>query len=580
MEKSSVQSATLNLVSLGIMWSRLINITEECWATLWRTAFSSIIGEAKDFACDLLDANGEALAHSPRSMPSFNVTMPRVVRAMLKQFPAETLRDGDVLITNDPWMCAGHLFDVALVTPVFRKERLVGFVGSIAHWTDIGGTLNWLSVREIYEEGFQIPPLYLYRAGEPNNDLLRLIRQNVRKGEMVLGDLQAQYSANQVGVSRLLAFIEEYGIGDLSLLANTIQERAELATRETIRSIPDGEYTNTVECDGVGEPITLPVHIVVKDDTLTVDWSGAPPQVERGGINCTFSYTEAHSVYALNCLLTPDVPFNAGSYRPITIIAPEGSILNCRYPVAVNERMLIGWYLAPAIFGALAAVLPDRVQAFTGLSVASSVYGYDANDNAFNGFMIPAGGQGASAHGDGKSALLFPTSAANVSVEMFETRTTLFVEQKTLLTDSAGPGKFRGGLGQRVQLRKLYADGRPVLLSLYPQCMRSTLPGMLKGQPGRHANVRLEENDEVLEGPALHSVVELHRPSQVLTIDVAGGSGYGDPYERPAELVQRDLEEELITAEGAKWYGWEVDTAGKIRSTKSGKKSPIGDPVR
>lgn len=555
MEKSDVQHTTLDLVSLGIMWSRLINITEECWATLWRTAFSSIIGEAKDFACDLLDAHGEALAHSPRSMPSFNVTMPRVVRAMLKQFPPHTLREGDVLITNDPWLCAGHLFDVALVTPVFHKQGLVGFVGSIAHWTDIGGTLNWLSAREIYEEGLQIPPMYLYRAGEPNHDLLRLIRQNVRKGEMVLGDLQAQYSANQVGTARLLAFIDEYSIDDLSTLAHAIQNRAELATRETIRSIPDGEYTHTVECDGLGDPLTLPVRIVVQGDALIVDWSGVPPQVDRGGINCTLSYTEAHTVYALNCLLTPDVPFNAGSYRPITVKAPEGSILNCRYPVAVNERMLIGWYLAPAIFGALAPVLPDRVQAFTGLSVATSVYGYDASGNAFNGFMIPAGGQGASAHGDGKSALLFPTSAANVSVEMFETRTLLLVEQKNLLPDSGGPGKFRGGLGQRVQIRKLYADGCPVLLSLYPQCMRSTLSGMLGGEPGRRAHVRLEEDGVVQEGPSLHSLIELQRPSQVLTIEVAGGSGYGDPRERAVELIQRDLEEEFITPEGAQSYG-------------------------
>ena len=318
-------------VSLEIMWSRLINITEECWITIRKTAFSLIIGEAQDFGCELLDPQGESLAHSPRSMPVFNLTLPRAVKALLNAFPPETLQEGDVLITNDPWLCAGHLFDVALVTPVFREGKLVGHIGSIAHCSDIGGTLDANSAREIYDEGLQIPPMKLYKAGQPNEDLINLIKRNVRKGEMVMGDIQAQYSANEVGAERLLRFMDEYALDDLSELAEVIQDRAEDAMRQAIAEVPDGSYKSSITYDGIGDPLTLHVTVTITGDELVADWD-APPQLPRGGINCTLNYTAAHSVYALKSMLTPDIPSNAGCYRPITVNAPAGSILNCDYP--------------------------------------------------------------------------------------------------------------------------------------------------------------------------------------------------------------------------------------------------------
>lgn len=552
-------------VSLEIMWSRLINITEECWITIWRTAFSMIIGEAQDFGCELLDANGESLAHSPRSMPVFNLTLPRAVRGLLEHYPAHTLQPGDVLVTNDPWICAGHLFDIALVTPVFRQGRVVGLVGSIAHCSDIGGTRDALSAREIYDEGLQIPPMKLYRAGEPNDDLLRIIRQNVRKGDMVLGDIQAQLSANRVGAHRLLAFMDEYGLDDLTPLAHVVQDRAEQAMRDAIAAVPDGEYCYAVEFDGTGVPQSLPVRVVVQGDELLVDWSGAPPQVERGGINCTLSYTAAHTVYTLKCILTPDIPSNAGCFRPIRVQAPPGSVLNCRYPASVNVRLMTGWYCAPAVFGALAPVLANRVQAFTGLPMGAGAYGYENEERAFNDHLFQGGGQGAGARGDGKSALLYPTSAANTAVEMFETRTPLLVEQKALIPDSGGPGKYRGGLGQRVTVRKLHNDGRPAQMSMHPQGLLVDTPGLYGGRPGRRANVRLEEDGRALEGRELNGFAELRRPSQRLTIELGGGSGFGDPTERALEAIQEDLDEGLISPAGLRAYGCEVDADGRVR---------------
>jgi 5-oxoprolinase (ATP-hydrolysing) len=389
-------------VSLEVMWSRLVNITEECWVTIWRTAFSTIIGEAQDFGCELLDAGGESLAHSPRSMPVFNLTLPRAVKALLREFPSETLRDGDVLITNDPWICAGHLFDVALVTPVFRDGRVVALVGSIAHCSDIGGTRDYQRVREVYEEGLQIPPMKLFEAGALNRTLFSLIERNVRKSDMVLGDIHAQHGANLVAAERLLAFMDAYDLSDLEALATEVQHRAEVAMREAIGATPDGTYRARVGFDGVGDPLELAVAMHVEGDAMRVVWE-APPQLPRGGINCTLNYTAAHTVYALKCILTPDIPSNAGCFRPISVEAPEGSILNCRYPAAVNQRTQTGWYCAPAIFAALADVLPDRVQAFTGLPMGAGAYGLDGDGSVYNDHLFQGGGQGASLHGDGRA---------------------------------------------------------------------------------------------------------------------------------------------------------------------------------
>ncbi len=548
-------------VTLEILWSRLVNITEECWVTIWRTAFSMIIGEAQDFGCELLDARGESLAHSPRSMPVFNLTLPRAVNALLERFPPDTLQPGDLLATNDPWICAGHLYDIALVTPAFRGERLVGLVGSIAHCSDVGGSLDALGVREIYEEGVQLPPVRLHRAGVPNLEVYELIRANVRKGDMVIGDLRAQISANNVGVDRLLRFMDEYGLEDLTELATTIQDRAEQAMRDAIRAVPDGVYRPEVEFEAIDRKLGLPVRIEVRDDELFVDWEGAPPQVERGGINCTYSYTAAHTAYALKCMLTPEIPSNAGDFRPIHISAPEGSILSCTYPAAVNVRTMTGWYCAPAVFGALAPALPRRVQGFTGMPMGAGVYGRERDGRAFNDHLFQGGGQGAGEAGDGKSALLFPTSAANTSVEMFETRTPMLVECKELIADSGGPGRHRGGLGQRVRVRKLYDDGQPAFIGLHPQGIEVETPGLFGGRPGRRADIRLEEDGLVRDHAELGGLAELRRPGQVLTIELAGGSGYGDPAERSAKEIRRDLEEEFVTPAGLADYGRRPDGA-------------------
>jgi len=547
------EGAGFDPVGLEVMWSRLINITEECWITIWKTAFSTIIGEAQDFGCELLDAHGSSLAHSPRSMPVFNLTLPLAVRSLLERFPADILREGDVLITNDPWICAGHLFDVALVTPVFRDGRVVALVGSIAHCSDIGGTRDYQTAREVYEEGLQIPPMKLFEAGRANETLFALIAQNVRKSEMVLGDIHAQHAANNVAAARLSAFMDAYAIDDLQELATEIQGRSERAMRDAIAAVPDGTYQSRVAFDGIEKPLELAVRVTVAGEDLQVDWE-APPQLKRGGINCTLNYTAAHTVYALKCILTPEIPSNAGCFRPFTVNAPEGSVLNCSYPAAVNQRTQTGWYCAPALFAALADVLPDRVQAFTGLPMGAAAYGVDPAGGFFNDHLFQGGGQGAGLRADGKSALLYPTSAGNTSIEMFETRTPLLVGEKALLADSGGAGRHRGGLGQRVTVSKLYDDGRPALLSLHPQGMIVATPGLKGGSAGRRSSIALTTRAGTLRDVELAGMAELREAADLCVIEMPGGSGFGAPQERDPAALERDLREGWVTPEGAGAY--------------------------
>ena len=552
-------------IGLEIMWSRLINVAEECWHTVIRTAFSLIIGEAQDFACEILDAGGRQIVHSPRAMPVFNLTLPIAVNAMIERFPPDTLAPGDVLVTNDPWLCAGHLFDIAVAVPVFREGRVVAFCGVVGHVSDIGGTKDSLSAREIFEEGFQIPPMKLFRAGEPNEDLFTLLAENVRRPDQVLGDVHALVAAGLTGAERIGEFMEEYGMHDLQALATVVQRRAEAAMREAIAALPDGRYEHVVEADGIDTHMRFPIRIEVRGDEIEVGFEGAPPQQDRGGSNCTLTYTKAHATYPLKCILSPQVPGNAGCYRPMTVGAPEKSIMHCDRPLAVNMRTRTGWYIAPNVFGALAKAAPGRVQAFTGLPSSALFYGIGPDGVFYSDHLFQGGGQGGSEHGDGHSALLYPTSAGNTSVELFETRVPALVIEKALLADSGGPGRQRGGLGQVISARKLDDDGEPCQVGLYPSGVLKPVPGLFGGQPGGRASGHVGRFDGPMRDVGVGALSVMKTTAEYAELRVAGGSGFGDPLERPCEAVQRDLDAGYVTPEGARRdYGCAVAADGVI----------------
>ncbi len=540
--EKAVQLIEASPISLEIMWSRLVTIVEEMWLTICRTAFSLIISEAQDFACELVDPEGEPLAHSPRAMPVFNIALPQAVKALLEHFPADTLQPGDVLVTNDPWLCAGHLFDIAIVSPVFREGRLVALLGTVGHVSDIGGTKDSLRAREIYEEGIQIPPMKLVKAGVANDDLFALIAENVRNPRQVLGDIHAFVAANNLGAERLLAFMAEYGMHDLRALAAVVQNRAETAMRRAIRKLPDGVYSSEIWCNPQGQRLRFPLALTIDDDEITLDFAGAPPELPQGGLNCTFNYTAAHSTYPLKCMLTPNVRSNAGCFRPFNVKVPEGTSLNCKKPMAVNLRTRIGWYLAPNVFRAMAEAAPDKVQAHTGLPVAVNIYGRDADGLIYSDHLFMGGGQGGSKQKDGKSALLWPTSAANTSIELFEARVPVLVLEKAYVTASGGAGMHRGGLGTRVRLQKLYEDGLETLFSVYPEGVDIELPGLFGGLAGGTASGAVRHIDGTLDQDCgAGKLVPLHHKDRIVEVILSGGSGYGDPADRASETATCDI---------------------------------------
>ena len=551
-------------VQLEILWKRLVNIAEEAWVALWRTSFSTIMAEAQDFGCEIMDARGESLAHSPKSMPVFNLTLPSAVAGMLEKFPLASLRPGDVLITNDPWLCAGHLYDVAVVTPVFRDGACIALAGAVGHVSDIGGTKERLTTREVYEEGIQIPPMKFYREGELNEDLVAMIRANVRRADMVLGDLHALVSSNAVAARRIRAFVDEYRLDSLTALADAIQDQSERAMRTAVRAVPDGHYQYRLVADGIGEAIPLSVKVEVKADEIFVDFDGAPKQLAQGALNCTYTFTAAETVYALKSMLMPDVPANSGCYRPFHIKAPKGSVLNCEHPAPVGVRHVLGYYVSPLVIGALAPAMPAAARAATGFPTNLSIYGRDLDGKVYNDHAMNGGGGGAWSSHNGISAMLFPTSAATVSVEMMELRTPIIFEAKELIPDSGGAGTYRGGLGQRLRVRKLRADNLRTLVAVQPEGRFHAAPGLFGGRPGGRCRVaHVDAHGELRPVPA-SGAVPIHHPDEEVWIELTGGAGYGEPTARSREALERDLENGYITREGAlRDYGYaaaEVET--------------------
>ena len=548
-------------ISLEIMWSRMLNVAEEMWTTILRTAVSTVIASANDFGCEVLDARGRSLAHAYRSMPVFNMTMPNVAKRILDKYPSESIDPGDVFMTNDPWMCAGHLPDIAIVSPVFHQGRFVGFVGNIANTSDIGGSLDAKAVRDSYEEGIFFPLCKLYDSGEPNELIFDMFRWNVRIPEMVLTDLEAQVAANAVGVRRVQSFLEEYRLEDLSALSAAIRGRSETAMRLAISGLPDGQYANQVFTDGMGDPLTIAVSIDIRGDEMSFDFAGSSPQIDRGGLNCTMIYSQGHTYYPMACLLTPDVPVNEGCFEPITVTAPEGTIINCTFPASVGSRVNTGWYIHGAIFGALAQALPDRIQAGNGLMSSIHTYGTEADGRVFNAHLFCGGGRGATSSGDGMGLNMFPSSASNVPVEVLELNSPTLVVAKELMTDSAGAGRHRGSPGQRIVLAKLPSHPDPLNIYFHPNRLTFAPQGIFGGLPGTTTRVTL--NDRVLsDDPAsmTNGFVTLEGPEDRLVLEFPSGAGAGDPRERPRDRVQRDVENGLVSEHSAREeYGAQGD---------------------
>ncbi len=547
-------------ITLEVVRGRLETVAAEMQTVLRRIALSTLISAANDLGCEVMDARGWSVAHAATSNPSFNLTLPHVAEAMLERFPADTLRPGDVLFTNDPWLGAGHLPDVSVLTPFFKNDKLVGFAGTIAHVADIGGLLNQTVARTVHEEGLFFPPMRLYDAGRRNETIFSVLRGSVRNPDMVIGDIDAIVTANEVAVRHTVELLDEYGLDDLQQLSDAVQNRAEAAMRETIEALPDGDYPYEHTFDVLDGPLTIRVVIRIRGGGMEVDYVDVPPQHGHGGINSTFSFTLARTMNALNCLLTPHIPSNQGLFRPITVKAPEGSILNPLFPASVNDRVKVGWQTIPLVQGALAGVT-DHIPAQTGFQCGVRFIGQDHEGVSISTIYMHGGGLGAAPGHDGVDSICYPTSSTTLPVEIFETATRARVVAKELQPGSAGAGRTRGGHGQRVVLQAPRADTASVTVHPGLSQVGHGPQGFNGGRSPAGARAWLED-EELAVGDVSRVLggMSFTPDSGHIELRTPGGGGYGDPSERDPALVLRDVRDGLLTVEdAAALYGVDVD---------------------
>ena len=548
-------------ILLEVLWNRLISIVNEQAAALMHASFTTVVREAEDLSAGVFDAQGNMLAQAVTGTPGHINTMANCVRdIVVPAHPIDTLQSGDTLITNDPWHSSGHLFDLTVVTPVFYHGRGVGWFASTCHAMDIGGQTMGADAREVFEEGLYIPLMKLFRAGEANEDLFQIIRANVRVPDQVVGDLYAQQAGNEVGTAKLILMMAEYDLDDLKALSELILTRSEEVMRDAIEAIPDGIYHSAVEIDGFDHPLKIRVAVTVQDRDLIVDYDGSSPQVDRG-INVVYNYTHAYTTYPLKCAISPQIPNNEGSFRPITVKAPKGSILNCTFPSAVGARHIIGHFLSQPLFGALADVIPNQVIAdgSSGLWI-TQLEGEDEDGRLFAYIFFSAGGMGARPTMDGLSATAFPSGIKGVPAEVIETVSPVLMRRRALRSDSGGPGKYRGGLGQEMVLQML--TNRPVLHSCIYDRTQFPARGFLGGQKGTVGELFLSD------GTRLHPKRKYFlQPDQTVTLRLPGGGGFYPPIDRDPMQVLQDVRQEVVSPESALAdYGvvidmekWEVD---------------------
>jgi N-methylhydantoinase B len=532
---------SLDPVRVGIIWSRLVSVVEEVATVLLGTSFTPVVREAGDLSAGIFDRRGRMIAQAVTGTPGHINTMATAVRHFAERFPLDSLVPGDALASNDPWLTSGHLHDVTVVSPLFHRGRPVGWCANTCHMADIGGRTLGAEGLDVFEEGFHLPIVRLLERGTLDPLLAEIIAANVRAPEMVLGDLQAMATANLRAEARLEELLADTGLVDLEDVGDEICSRSEGALRERIRHLPDGEGSGEIVLDGFAEPIALRARIRVAGDGLTVDYAGSSPQASEG-INVVLTYTHAYTTYALACLLGADVPHNAGSFRPITVTAPEGSILNPLFPAPVAARHIIGHFLPGAVFAALAPLFPERVPADGAFGLwATQFEGHRRDGHRFVFTMFSSGGTGARPGRDGLSATSFPSGVQNIPVEIIESTTPLLVHERALRPGSGGGGRYRGGLGQRLTLS--LREGDAVHSCIYERVRHPAAgrAGGLSGAPGR---VRRQDGVE----PHPKKKYLLRRGMQV-TLELPGGGGFGPPEERDPAAHREDLREGYVTGD-------------------------------
>ena len=543
MMNNSVNATQLDAISLEIMWQRLISVMDEIDNATVRTSFSTIVGESRDFACVLLDQAGDSICQSSFSPPDFCVILPRTTRSLLERFPVETLQEGDVLFTNDAWLGAGHLPDCVVVTPVFWQGKVVAFMGTIAHVSDVGGHRGDIECYDVFTEGLRMPPCKLYVAGKENELAFSLIDANCRVPAMVLGDLRAIAGTHQIGKQRIQEFMADYGLAEIGTLSAEIHARSEALMRQRIAALPDGIYEFGLDIDGYIDIVHLHATVEVRGSDIYVDYTGTSPQTRKGAINCVYNVTYSGTMYPFKCALVPQVPNNSGLFRPIHVTAPKGCILNCEFPFPVRARAKVTNNINQVLFGALWPILGENGQAGSGsiwpFSVSGTIDGY----GTFAVFILPHGGRGAMRNLDGLLPIAFPHNSSVTATEIMELQAPILMVCKEFLPDSAGAGRQRGGISQVIKFRNI-ADV-PMSVRIRPDKMFCDPPGIDGGQPGKVGTVHIN-GALVTRFPPIE-----YQPGDLIELRMPGGGGFGPVAERERALILADLALGYITPEGA-----------------------------
>ena len=550
-------------LTLDTIWPRMIAIADEMATILIRTSFTHDVIEVHDMSTGLYDDRGYLIAQAWLGAVGHVGVMPYFSKAMLAAFPPDQIRPGDVFACNDPWLANGQTADVFIMTPAFVDDRLIGFSVSSVHHMDIGGRKGSGASEEVYEEGLIIPPLRLFREGEPNEEFFSILRRNVRYSERVIGDFRAQVAAGWAGASQLVALAKDYGLTSLRGVTDEIVARTEASVRRGIAEIPDGTYRSEMplDLDGFDEPLRLCLALTIHGDELTADFSGTSPEVRRP-INCPINYTRAWVQVGTKFVCDPTLPNNEGTFRPITVKAPEGCLLNPKYPAATFWRISSGSLIGELMFKAFAQVVPDRVPAGSGSIPVWQFYitGVRRSGQPFALHQHLFGGMGGRPGLDGLASISFPYNVRDVSSEWSEMEAPLLIERRELITDSGGTGRWRGGLGEEFVIRA-FPDGdadpeKPIVISGSAGRMRSPPDGLFGGLPGSRCCVDINESPH----PPT-SVLEMSfSTTDVVRLASAGGGGYGDPKMRDRKLVEQDLRNEYLSLESARrYYGWEED---------------------
>jgi len=546
-------------ITLEVLWSKLQQIPEEMGTHFQRTAFSDIIKYAVDFSTVLTMPDGRLVSQGVYTPGHLGCMLTATKKILNEYFPPGEWEPGDIVVTNDPHLGAGHLPDIFTFEPVFLDSSLVGFSVITANHIDVGGGAPGsitVYAHDVYEEGLQIPPVKLYEGDELDGKLLETILDNSRAPEKVRGDLRAQRGASKVGVDQYRTLVKKHGFDTFDRYVDEILDRTESGLRESIRELPDGSYSFEQTMDAFdGHTPTLCVEITVGGDEIAVDWEGTSDQVEGFAVNATRNYTFAYTMFGIKSGINPEIPQTDGSIEPIEVRVPDGSILNAEHPAPVGARHILSNHITSTINGALHqaehASVPAAGSQDFGLMAKFTDPETREQKTLFDGIY---GGGGAWHDRDGSPAIAGGPNAANTPVEVIEDNYPIAFLRYQLAPDSGGAGKYRGGNGT---VRE-YTFQQQAQIQSYSERVQSGAYGLAggdAGEPGTQVLIREDERVE-LEPKALISV----REGETLRTRTPGGGGYGDPLDRDERRVAEDATNELVSPEAAaETYGVDIE---------------------